>query len=51
MKVGNRDEIGILAVTQSDGSFVIDRAPRGDVGLYVENHTIITPRSVLQASE
>jgi RNA polymerase sigma factor (sigma-70 family) len=46
MKVGNRDETGILAVTQADGSFVIDRAPRGDVGLYVENHTIITPRSV-----
>ena len=46
MKIGNRDETGILAVTQADGSFVIDRAPRGDVGLYVENHTIITPRSV-----
>ena len=46
MKIGNRDETGVLAVTQADGSFVIDRAPRGDVGLYVENHTIIAPRSV-----
>jgi RNA polymerase sigma factor (sigma-70 family) len=46
MKIGNRDETGILAVTQADGSFVIDRAPRGDIGLYVEKHTIIAPRSV-----
>ncbi len=46
MKIGNRDETGIIAVTQADGSFVIDRAPRGDVGLYVQNHTIIAPRSV-----
>jgi RNA polymerase sigma-70 factor (ECF subfamily) len=46
MRIGNRDETGVLAVTQADGSFVIDRAPRGDVGLYVEHHTVIAPRSV-----
>jgi RNA polymerase sigma-70 factor (ECF subfamily) len=46
MRIGNRDEAGVLAVTQADGSFVIDRAPRGDVGLYVENHTVLAPRSV-----
>jgi RNA polymerase sigma-70 factor (ECF subfamily) len=46
MRNGNRDETGLLAVTQADGSFVIDRAPRGDLALYVENHTVLAPRSV-----
>lgn len=46
MRIGNRDQTGVLAVTQSDGSFTIDRAPRGDVALYVENYTVISPRSV-----
>jgi RNA polymerase sigma-70 factor (ECF subfamily) len=46
MRIGNRDLEGVLAVTQADGSFSIDRAPRGDVALYVENHTVIAPRSV-----
>src|SRR5690606_6725851 len=46
MRIGNRDEHGVLAVTQADGSFVIDRAPRGTVALYVENHTVIAPRSL-----
>lgn len=46
MKVGNRDETGVLAVTQTDGSFVIDRAPRGDVAVYVVGHSVIAPRSV-----
>jgi RNA polymerase sigma-70 factor (ECF subfamily) len=46
IKIGNRDETGVLAVTQADGSFVIDRAPRGDVALYVANHNVLAPRSV-----
>lgn len=46
MRVGNRDEHGVLAVTQANGSFVIDRAPRGSIALYVENHTVIAPRSL-----
>jgi hypothetical protein len=46
MRIGNRDQEGVLAVTQADGSFRIDRAPRGDVALYVENHTVVAPRSV-----
>jgi hypothetical protein len=46
IKIGNRDESGVLAVTQADGSFVIDRAPRGDGALYVVGHTVIVPRSV-----
>jgi RNA polymerase sigma-70 factor (ECF subfamily) len=46
IRIGNRDESGVLAVTQADGSFVIDRAPRGDVALFVPHHTVIAPRSV-----
>lgn len=46
MRIGNRDQTGVLAVTQADGSFTIDRAPRGDVALYVENYTVLAPRSV-----
>ncbi len=43
---GNRDELGIAAVTQPDGSFVIDRAPRGDLAIYVADHIVVSPRSV-----
>lgn len=43
---GNRDELGVAAVTQPDGSFVIDRAPRGDLGVYVVDHVVVSPRSV-----
>lgn len=43
---GNRDELGIAAVTQRDGSFVIDRAPRGDLAVYVVDHVVVSPRSV-----
>lgn len=43
---GNRDELGVAAVTQSDGSFVIDRAPRGDLAVYVVDHVVVSPRSV-----
>jgi RNA polymerase sigma-70 factor (ECF subfamily) len=46
MRIGNRDQTGVLAVTQPDGSFTIDRAPRGDIALYVENYTVLSPRSV-----
>ncbi len=46
MRIGNRDQTGVLAVTQPDGSFTIERAPRGDLALYVENHTVLAPRSV-----
>jgi len=46
IRKGNRDELGVLAITQADGSFLIDRAPRGDVGVYVEDHVVLTPRSV-----
>ena len=46
MRIGNRDQTGVLAVTQPDGSFTIDRAPRGDVALYVENFTVLAPRSI-----
>jgi RNA polymerase sigma-70 factor (ECF subfamily) len=51
MRIGNRDATGILAVTQADGSFVIDRAPLGVVALYVENHTVLSPRSVRSGDE
>jgi RNA polymerase sigma-70 factor (ECF subfamily) len=43
---GNRDELGVAAVTQPDGSFVIDRAPRGDLAVYVVDHVVVSPRSV-----
>jgi RNA polymerase sigma-70 factor (ECF subfamily) len=46
MRIGNRDQTGVLAVTQADGSFMIDRAPRGDIALYVENYTVLAPRSI-----
>lgn len=46
MRIGNRDQTGVLAVTQADGSFIIDRAPRGDVALFVEHYTVLAPRSV-----
>ncbi|MEO8553318.1 MAG: sigma-70 family RNA polymerase sigma factor, partial [Kofleriaceae bacterium] len=35
-----------LAVTQADGTFSIDRVPRGELGLLVENHRVIAPRTV-----
>ena len=51
MKVGNKDVDGWLAVTQANGSFAIDRAPRGDVALYVDGYTVIEPRSVRIAAD
>jgi RNA polymerase sigma factor (sigma-70 family) len=35
-----------LAVTQADGSFVIDRAPKGVLGVLLEHHKVIAPREV-----
>jgi RNA polymerase sigma-70 factor (ECF subfamily) len=35
-----------LAVTQTDGSFTIDRAPRGELGVVVDHYTVIAPRSL-----
>lgn len=46
IRIGNLDKAGSRAVTQADGSFVFDRAPRGDVALYVEGHTVATPRTL-----
>lgn len=46
IRVGNLDKTGTLAVTQADGSFVIDRAPRGEVSLYVDGYTVISPRAL-----
>jgi RNA polymerase sigma factor (sigma-70 family) len=46
IRIGNRDQTGVVAVTQADGSFIVDRAPRGDIALYVENFTVLAPRSV-----
>jgi RNA polymerase sigma-70 factor (ECF subfamily) len=48
---GNRDELGVAAVTQADGSFVIDRAPRGDLAVYVVDHVVVSPRSVRVGEE
>ena len=46
IRIGNLDKAGTRAVTQADGSFVFDRAPRGDVALYVEGHTVAMLRTL-----
>ncbi|MFT3700677.1 MAG: sigma-70 family RNA polymerase sigma factor [Kofleriaceae bacterium] len=40
------DEHDGLAITQADGSFVIDRAPKGVLGVVVAHHNVIAPREV-----
>lgn len=45
LRVGSVPVLG-LAVTQADGSFTIDRAPRGELGVIVDHYTVIAPRSI-----
>lgn len=40
-----------LAVSQADGSFTIDRAPLGQVGVVVEDYTVVAPRTVIIPSD
>jgi RNA polymerase sigma-70 factor (ECF subfamily) len=46
LRVGSVPVLG-LAVSQADGSFTIDRAPRGDLGVIVDHYTVIAPRSIV----
>ena len=45
LRVGSLPEFA-LAVTQTDGSFTIDRAPRGELGVVVDHYTVVAPRSL-----
>ncbi|MEO6775998.1 MAG: sigma-70 family RNA polymerase sigma factor [Kofleriaceae bacterium] len=45
LRVGNLAQDD-LAVTQADGSFTIERAPRGELGVVVDHYTVISPRTV-----
>src|SRR3569623_1746234 len=40
-----------LAVSQADGSFTIDRATEGDLGVIVEGYTVVAPHSVRIAAD
>ena len=40
-----------LAVTQADGSFVIERAPKGQLAIVIPHYTLVTPRTVAVADK
>ncbi|HEY6039554.1 MAG TPA: sigma-70 family RNA polymerase sigma factor, partial [Kofleriaceae bacterium] len=45
LRVGSLPEPA-LAVSQADGSFTIDRAPLGELGVVVEGYRVLSPHSV-----
>ncbi|MEP6864946.1 MAG: sigma-70 family RNA polymerase sigma factor [Deltaproteobacteria bacterium] len=50
LRVGSLTEPA-LAVSQGDGSFAIDRAPAGQLGVVVGGYTVVAPRSVRIAGD
>ena len=50
LRVGSLTD-SALAVSQADGSFSIDRAPRGQLGIVVEGYTVVAPRTVRIAGD
>jgi hypothetical protein len=50
LRVGGRTDMA-LAVSQADGSFTIDRAPLGQLGVAVEGYTVVSPRTVKIAGD
>jgi len=50
LRVGSLGETG-LAVSQADGSFAIDRAPEGQLGVIVSGYTVVAPHSVRIAGD
>jgi RNA polymerase sigma factor (sigma-70 family) len=40
-----------LAVTQADGSFMIERAPKGELGIVIPHFTVVTPHTIAVADK